>query len=143
VIGVNSRVHAFARPETKEAAIQFYTGVLGGQLLPVPGGDERCVVAFRFSVGTSLSIGFTNDALDDEALRRGAWLEAIADEPYVLQERVLEAGLRQVDYPGSNVFYFQAPGGQVWRIVSRTGELVTVLDEQSTKEPYPAGSRRD
>ena len=130
MIGVTSRAHTFARPETQQAVTRFYTEVLEAQPVPIPGGDEWSVFGFRFSDGSSLSVGFTRDALDAEALRWGAWLELVTDEPHDLQERVLEARLPQVGYPGSNVFYFQAPGGQVWRIVSTTGELVAALDEQ-------------
>jgi hypothetical protein len=128
MIAMSSRVHIFARPETRDRVLMFYGEVLGGDPIPVFRGAERQVLAFGFSNGTSLSVGFTEDALDDEAARRGAWLELTTDAPAELKRKVLVAGLPRVDYPGSDVFYFQAPGGQVWRIAAPDGRLVAARD---------------
>jgi hypothetical protein len=39
------------------------------------------------------------------------------DDPSGLQAKILAAGISQVQPFDSAYFYFQAPGGQVWRIV--------------------------
>jgi hypothetical protein len=63
-------------------------------------------------------VEFTEDALDDKQARRGAWLELRTDDALGLQQKVLAAGLPRVVHPYTPFFYIQAPGGQVFRIVS-------------------------
>jgi hypothetical protein len=71
------------------------------------------ILAFRFPGGGSLSVEFTEDALDEPQARHGAWLEVSVDDPAALKQRVLEAGLPQVKYGPTGRFYFVVPGGQV------------------------------
>ncbi len=65
-----------------------------------------------------MSIEFTADALSDESARRGAWLELRTDDAAGLQQKVQAIGLTKVVHPYTPFFYIQAPGGQVFRIVS-------------------------
>ena len=123
MVALSNSVHIYARPETKEQLLAFFTGILGLEALvssdatgaPIP------IYAFRFSNGASLSVEFTADALDDEQARRGAWLELRTDDAAGLQQKALAAGLRRVVHPYTPFFYIQAPGGQVFRIVSSQG----------------------
>jgi len=73
------------------------------------------MLAFRFPDNSSYSLEFTEDALDEQQARRGAWLEVKTGDPGALKKKVLEEGLSQVEYLTGS-FYFQAPGGQVWGI---------------------------
>ncbi len=77
---------------------------------------------------------FNEDALDEQQARRGAWLEVRVDDPSALKQKILDAGLPQVEYIATNTFYFVVPGGQVLGIVSAlidpgTGELCRPLKE--------------
>ncbi len=81
-------------------------------------GLPEPIFAFRFPGGGSLSVEFTGDALDHTAALRGAWLEIRTNDPASLKQKILDAGLSQVVYPATNTFYFAAPGGQVFGIVS-------------------------
>jgi hypothetical protein len=112
MIALSNRVHLFARPSSKEQLTEFFTTILGCEVLPTP------VLAFAFSNGASLSVEFTEDALDEQQARRGAWLELKTDDAPALKQKILAAGLPRVEYPGNDYFYFQAPGGQVLRIAS-------------------------
>jgi len=113
MMGMTNRVHTCARPENKEKLTKFFTEILGCELVARTGS----ILAFQFSNGASLSVEFTEDALDEKQPWRGAWLEVKTEDPSALKRKVLAAGLSQVKHPISNRFYFQAPGGQIWGIV--------------------------
>jgi hypothetical protein len=74
------------------------------------------MLVVSFPGGGHLSIEFTDDAPDDEQPRLGAWLELRADDPGVVLQTALDAGLTQVKHPG-HPYYFMIPGGQVFTIV--------------------------
>src|SRR5690348_1073069 len=100
MIAQSNRVHTFARPDSREKLIEFFTDILGCQVVPAP------VLVFAFSNGASLSVKFTEDALDEQQARRGAWLELKNDDAAGLKEKVLAAGLPKVEFTGNNYFYF-------------------------------------
>jgi hypothetical protein len=127
----SNRAHFFAPPRVKDSLIRCFRDVLGAglpALLNAPGLAEP-IVAFRFPGGGSVSIEFTEDAPDEQRARRGAWLEIWSSDPAALKRRILDAGLAQVSYPATNTFYFAAPGGQIFGVVSArnpsAGELRT------------------
>lgn len=120
MIALSNSVHLFARPEARDKLLDFYTHILGLEPLisdDAP-GSALPIIAFRFANGASLSIDFTDDALDDAQARRGAWIELQADDAAALQQKVIAAGCPRIEYAVNNHFYFQAPGGQVMRIVA-------------------------
>jgi hypothetical protein len=111
------RAHFYARPETREALRDFFTEILEGVPEDIPG---TTMLVCRLADGTSISVEFTADALDDAHALRGAWLEVRTDDPAALQRRVIAAGLPRVDHPVTGRFYFRSPGGQVWGIAAMT-----------------------
>src|SRR5439155_15977693 len=94
----------------------FFSEILGCEIAPIPGPVTLPIVVFVFPGGASLSVEFTDDALDERQARRGAYLELKSDDPQALKRRILAEGLPEVHYFGSGYFYFAAPGGQVMRI---------------------------
>jgi len=118
MIAMNNRVHIFALPAMKERLIDFFTNILECEVSEVPGTS---ILAFQFPDGGSLSVEFTDDALDEKQTGRAAWLEIRTDDSITLINRVVSAGLARVEYLGSDRFYFQAPGGQVWGILEVDG----------------------
>lgn len=114
-----NNVHLFAHPSEKDGLNFLFTQILG---LPdcvshdAPGYDEP-VLAYRFTNGAMLSVEFTKDAPHSGAISRGAWLEIVVDDPESVRKDVLDAGMQRVPFMGNDHFYFQAPGGQVLRIV--------------------------
>jgi len=126
-----NRAHIFAPPDVKDDLIRCFSVVLGCGApiaLQAPGLAQP-ILAFKFPGGGSLSVEFTEDALDLQRARRGAWMEIWSGDPAALKKRVLAAGFAEVNYPATNTFYFAAPGGQVLGIVSARnpagGELKT------------------
>lgn len=114
MMGLSNRVHVFARPQVRQAMIEFFTQILEAEVVPIPGTS---MLAFRFPDNSSYSVEFTDDALDEKQASRGAWLEVITDYPEALQKKVMKAGLPKVEYITGR-FYFQSPNGQVWGINS-------------------------
>jgi len=121
MIALSNTIHGYARPETKESLLEFYTTVLGLKRTTTPppywSGSPELFYAFEFSNGKVLSGEFTEDALDDEQAQHGLWLELKTDDAEELQQKVLDFGLKKVVHPYTSFFYFQAPGVQVFRIV--------------------------
>jgi hypothetical protein len=122
MIALSNSIHLYARPDMKEKLLEFFTSMLGLQAFESSDamGSPEPIYAFKFSNGASLSVEFTEDALDDQHAQRGAWLELRTDDAMGLQQKVLASGLPRVVHPYTPFFYIQAPGGQVFRIVSST-----------------------
>jgi len=126
MIELSSTVHSYARPEAKELLLDFYTNVLGLHPTGTPsphwtGAPDR-LFGFQFPNGKVLSGEFTEnapeDARNDQQAQRGLWLMLKTDDAEGLQERMLDFGLRRIIHPHTDFFYIQAPGGQVFRVVS-------------------------
>jgi hypothetical protein len=120
MIALSNSIHLYARPDTKEKLLEFFTSILGLEAHESSDatGSREPIYAFTFSNGASLSVEFTPDALDDQQAQRGAWLELSTDDAPGLQQKVQAFGLKRVVHPYTPFFYIQAPGGQVFRIVS-------------------------
>ena len=93
---------------------KFYCEVLGGQITRED--DERDFLR----LGENF-IGFLyGDVVDEsEFLRtaRAMWLEIKSDNVEEMRQKILESGLvMKLDVPDPHL-YFQAPGGQCWRLV--------------------------
>ena len=130
-LAFSNRTHIFAHPSVKEKLTWCFTTVLGCGMpvsLNAPGLSEP-ILAWKFPGGGSLSVEFTEDALDEPQARRGTWLEIWSGDPATLRKTILDAGLTQVHYGPTNTFYFVVPGGQVLGVVSgenpSAGELRT------------------
>ena len=120
MIALSNSIHTYARPDTKEKLLEFFTSVLGLEARAVPPyvkGSPEPMYSFAFSNGASLSVEFTPEALSDQQAQRGAWLELRTDDVVGLQQKVQAFGLKRVVHPYTPFFYIQAPGGQVFRIV--------------------------
>jgi hypothetical protein len=118
-VAFGDRAHIAAHPAVKEKLTWCFATVVGcgaPAILKVPAMSEP-ILAFRFPGGGSLSVEFTENALEEQLVRRGAWLEIRSTDPAALKEKILAAGLAQVRHPASNTFYFAAPGGQVFGVV--------------------------
>jgi len=120
MITLSNSIHVYARPDAKERLIEFFTNVLGLREITSSDavGSPEPIYAFKFSNGASLSVEFTEDALSDQQAQRGAWLELRTDDAVGLRQMAQAFGLPRVVHPYTPFFYIQAPGGQVFRIVS-------------------------
>lgn len=102
-------------PRTERGSIRkFYLEVLGGVL--TRDDPERDMIR----LGEDFYIAFLYDDVPDESeLGRKArflWLELKTADVRGMTEKILAAGVLKLDIPDPHL-YFQAPGGQVWRLV--------------------------
>jgi hypothetical protein len=123
MIALSNDVHLYARPDSREPLLAFFTEMLGLQVREVTRAylhSAEAMFAVTFSNGASLSVEFAEDALSEQQAERGAWLELRTEDAAALQSKVLQAGLKRIVHPKTPFFYVQAPGGQVFRIVEST-----------------------
>ena len=99
---------------------KFYCDVLGGKITKEE--DERDFLR----LGENFYIGFLYGDVPDESefLRtaRSVWLEIKSDDVEEMTRKILEFGVRKLDTPDPHL-YFQAPGGQCWRLVGIDEDL--------------------
>ncbi|MEO7033160.1 MAG: VOC family protein [Polyangiaceae bacterium] len=97
----------------------FYTDVLGCELTK----QTSDVDYIRFGAGFFLAVLYQNEALSEDNARASIWLELQATDPAMLTKRIVEFGVHRIEIPGAEHLYFQAPGGQVFRVVARGEDL--------------------
>jgi hypothetical protein len=100
--------------EDRDSIRKFYCDVLGGKITRAdPERDFLCL-------GENFYIGFLYGDVPDESefLRtaRSIWLEIKSDDVEKMTRKILDSGVRKLEIPDPHL-YFQAPGGQVLRLV--------------------------
>src|SRR5450432_3578491 len=98
---------------------KFYCDVLGGKI--TKDEDERDFLR----LGENFYIGFLyGDSDESEFLRTGksVWLEIKSDNVEELRQEIIDFGVKKLDIPDPHL-YFQAPGGQVLRLVGIDEDL--------------------
>jgi catechol 2,3-dioxygenase-like lactoylglutathione lyase family enzyme len=100
----------------------FYTDVLGCRILASPRADLD-LYEFEGGVVLGLFFGEPGDTLPEEAYLKATWLELKVADPAAMQARLRAFGVLEVSYPDPTRFYFQAPGGQVFRLAPLDGGL--------------------
>jgi hypothetical protein len=116
-LGEHSKLNA--QLTDRERIRAFYQGVLGCKLMVLSANLDS------FQLGSTFNIGIIYDSAAPSAadVYKGIWLELETDHPEQLKEKILHFGIQGIDYFEKKHFYFQAPGGQVFRIV-QTGEVL-------------------
>src|SRR5579863_10055861 len=108
MIALSNSVHLYARPESKEQLLDFFTSILELEVTPAAKAyisSSKPMYAVAFSNGASLSVEFTEDALSDQQAQRGAWLELSTDDAVRLQQKVQAFGLKRIVHPSTPFFY--------------------------------------
>ncbi len=104
----------------RESIRGFYCDVLGGKITKAE--DDRDFLR----LGEDFYIGFLYGDVPDESefLRtaRSAWLEIKSDNVEEMTRKILNFGVRKLEIPDPHL-YFQAPGGQVLRLVGIDEDL--------------------
>ena len=106
--------------QDRDSIRKFYCDVLGGKITKAE--DERDFIR----LGEDFYIAFLYGDVPDESgfLRtaRSVWLEIKSDNVEEIKKRILDFGVRKLEIPDPHL-YFQAPGGQVLRLVGINEEL--------------------
>ena len=100
----------------------FYMDVLQRTTMPSPAPN---LDLYLFTDQFVLGVFFCDEdeVLSEEAHLLAAWLEIKTNDVQSLQQRLVEFGVKEVDYADKSRFYFQAPGGQVFRLASEDGGI--------------------
>jgi catechol 2,3-dioxygenase-like lactoylglutathione lyase family enzyme len=99
---------------------KFYCDVLGCQIT----GQNEQRDLLRLGETFHIAMMYGDDPDESEFLRTGKsiWLEIKADNVEEMRQRILAFGVRKLDIPDPHL-YFQAPGGQVLRLVGINEDL--------------------
>jgi len=118
-IGNHSKI--VARSTDQDRIRSFYRDVLGCTLTK----QSKEVDFIRFEGDFFLAVLYQDTvASTEEELRRSIWLELATDEPAALTKRILDFGVHRIEMPpDAGRLYFQAPGGQVFRVAGRGEDL--------------------
>ena len=106
----------------RSKAQTFYEDVLGCKVMPSPMLD---LDLFEFDGGFVLGIFFVDDTetLSNEDHLKAAWLEIKTKNVDGLKRKLRKFGVKELDYVDKSRFYFQAPGGQVFRLAPMDGGI--------------------
>jgi hypothetical protein len=102
---------------------EFYGGVLG---LPSIASPREDLELYEFAGGFVLGFFFTdspNELLSPADYAKATWLELKVQNPDEWKAKLLAFGVQQITFPDPERFFFQAPGGQVFRLAPLDGGL--------------------
>ena len=106
--------------QDRDSIRKFYCDVLGGKITKAE--DERDFLR----LGEDFYFGFLYGDVPDESefLRtaRSLWLEIKSDNVEEMTQKILDFGVSKLEIPDPHL-YFQAPGGQVLRLVGIDEDL--------------------
>lgn len=104
----------------REQIRAFYCGVLGGEITRA--GDRKD----DFRIGGNFFIAMLYEdpgiALDEDDYLRATYLELKANDVDTMRASIIAFGVKVLDNPDAHL-YFQAPGGQVFRLVGIDEDL--------------------
>jgi hypothetical protein len=99
---------------------EFYRDVLGGEITRA--GDQKD----DFRLGDNFYIAFLYEdegvTLDESEFLKAIYLELKADNVEEMRQKIVAFGVRVLEVPDPHL-YFQAPGGQVLRLVGINEDL--------------------
>jgi catechol 2,3-dioxygenase-like lactoylglutathione lyase family enzyme len=107
-------------PASQRAAVrEFYQHVLGCEITR---RSDRADF-FRFGGNAFLTVLYGDQMLSAEQQEKSIWLELKSDDPQELTAKVRAFGVKEIKTPERGRLYFQAPGGQVFRIAGTDEDL--------------------
>ena len=100
----------------------FYRGLLKCKPMDSPSAD---LDLYEFAGGEVLGFFFVDpaDAPTESDYLKATWLEIKVDDPAGWKTRLQAFGVREVEFPDPTRFFFQAPGGPVFRVAPMDGGL--------------------
>jgi catechol 2,3-dioxygenase-like lactoylglutathione lyase family enzyme len=112
-----------ALPSERDRIQQFYRDVLGCHVSHFSKSDS-----IHLGSGFFISVFYRETAAPEPRLQKSIWLELRTNNPGKLKNKILEfGGITTLEPPGDREhFHFQAPGGQVFRIVADTENLSAI-----------------
>jgi hypothetical protein len=130
-LGNHTAVYA-ARSE-QDRIRKFYCDVLGGKARVQSNEVDR----FQLD-DVHFVFVYEETALDESAFLKAIYLELKTANLEEMKKAILAFGVKKVDVPDPHL-YFQAPGGQVFKLVG-IGEDLSVYEDSTSSRP---GASRD
>jgi hypothetical protein len=106
--------------QARDSIRRFYCDVLGARITKEQ--DERDFLLLRENFYLVFLYGDVSDESEFLRTARSIWLEIKSDNVEALTLKILEFGVRKLDMPDPHL-YFQAPGGQCFRLVGIDEDL--------------------
>jgi len=115
--GQNSKLTVL--PAERDRVRAFYRDLLG---CPMTKTSDR---ADFFKIGDTFYLGVIYDDKAQSAKDRAhsIWLELRTGHPEQLKRKILDFGIAEIPYWDKEHFYFQAPGGQIFRLVGTSEDM--------------------
>lgn len=106
----------------RERVRSFFLDILECKTMPSPAADLEL---YLFPDNFVLGVFFCEqaDVLSEEDHLKAAWLEIKTKDIPGLKQRLVDFGVKEVEYSDKSRFYFQAPGGQVFRLAPMEGGI--------------------
>jgi hypothetical protein len=103
----------------QEKIRKFYGVVLGCEITK----KSEDVDYFQMGDGFFVAFLYEDNALAESQWLKSIWLEIKADDVPNMKQKILTFGVREVNSWDKSHLYFQAPGGQVFRLVGTNEDL--------------------
>lgn len=126
IFGNHTAVHG-ARSE-QDRIRKFYGDVLGCEVRIKTDEVDR----FEFGDFHFVFV-WKSTALEEDGFLKAIWLELKTDNVEEMKQKILAFGVKKLDVPDPHL-YFQAPGGQVFRLVG-IGEDLSVYEQSPSSRP--------
>jgi len=104
----------------RDSIYAFYRDVLGFTVAKAE--NERDFFKMEDNTYIVFLYGDVPDVSDFSRTARSMWLELKCDNAAEMKKKILASGVRKLEVPDSHL-YFQAPGGQCWRLVEIDEDL--------------------
>src|SRR5215813_4564307 len=107
-------------PQLRERTREFYRDICEGRMLESPNPD---LDLYEFGCGFVLGVFVANqaDTLPQPDYIKAAWLELKVDDVPRYRAKLEAFGIAPLSYSDPTRMYFQAPGGQVFRLAPLDG----------------------
>jgi len=123
----------FAARSEQDRIRKFYCDVLGCKARVTTDEVDR----FQLD-NVHFCFVWQNTAPDESAFLKATWLELQTDNTEEMKRKMLGFGVKKLDVPDPH-FYFQAPGGQVFKLVDMDEDL-SVYEESTSSRPGSSAS---
>lgn len=123
----------FAARSEQDRIRKFYCDVLGCEVRAKADDVDR----FQLD-DVHFCFVYQSTALDESDFLKAAYLELKTDDTEELKQKILAFGVKKLDVPDAHL-YFQAPGGQVFRLVGINEDL-SLYEESPSSRPGASAS---
>ncbi len=116
LLGENSKLSASKNERSRIR--EFYRDVLGCEIV-----EKEVVDIIQLGPTFHIGVRYEEPTLTAEQMMKAMWLELRVERPDAMKKAILDFGIREIDFWDKEHFYFQAPGGQVFRLAGSAEDM--------------------